>query len=67
MARSVLFLLLLLFAAQCHAQDAVSPKTNFISINPISLLLGELVVNYEHAFAGKHGIFIEGQYSVPIF
>jgi hypothetical protein len=66
MARSVLFLLLL-FAAQCHAQDAVSPKTNFIGINPISLLLGGIVVNYEHAFAVKHGVFVEGQYSVPIF
>jgi hypothetical protein len=37
---------------------------NTLNISPISLVLGSINGNYEHLFAGRHGIFVEGGYGI---
>jgi hypothetical protein len=65
MAKQSLIIILLL-AFSVMSQDSSSIKSNFISLDPLSLCLGSIVINYEHVFAARHGVLLEGDYSLPI-
>jgi hypothetical protein len=57
----------LFIALAVGAQDTGKVPSNFLGVDPIDLLLGSFVVNFEHVFSTHHGVVVEGQYSIPIF
>ncbi len=69
--RGVLFVVtLLLFSVPAMAididtGDTVRPNPNFISFDPVTLVLGGLNANYERLF-GHCGILVEGNYTFPL-
>jgi hypothetical protein len=60
-----LLFFILPLAIPAHTQDTVALKHHFFGIDPIDACLGSAIGTYEFT-AGKHGVFMAGNYTFPL-